>query len=179
MRHGTSLSGWLASMAVFGLLSAAALADPPAGKGPNAHQPVSPAVSPEHGPPDNRSPGYGQERYDDKSHKSGDGDDAHHGQAVSECNHRANERKIKGKDRQEFLEWCTEHGARYQYDDRYFYSEDRACYRKADEKGLSGDKRRHFINECIRKKELKRGEAGVGTYGEPRGRDVLGKGSSH
>ena len=31
------------------------------------------------------------------------------------------------------------------------YSSDRNCYQKADNKGLSGDKRRKFINNCLDK----------------------------
>jgi hypothetical protein len=174
-----NVAHWSAAAALVALFGGVALADPPTGKGPNANQAAPSGVSAEHGPPDNRGPGYSPDRHDDNDHKKNDWVDANRGQVVSECNHRANERNMKAKDRQEFLEWCTEHGARYKYDDRYYYGEDRSCYRKADEKGLSGDKRRQFINECIRKHEAKRGDAGVGTYGQPRGRDVLGKGNSN
>jgi hypothetical protein len=171
---------WLVVSALAVSLSSVVFADPPAGKNPNANQAAAPGGSAAQTPPEYRGPGSSQERYDDQNHNNKDDwDDANRGQVVSECNHRANQRNMKSKDRQEFLEWCTEHGARYKYDDRYYDREDRSCYHKADEKGLSGDKRRHFINECIRKHEVKRGEAGVGTYGEPRGRDVLGKGSSN
>jgi len=82
------------------------------------------------------------DRYDDK------GKDANHGQVVSECNHRANERNLKGKDRKEWTEWCEERGSRHNYDYRR-YSSDRNCYQKADNKGLTGDKRRKFINDCL------------------------------
>lgn len=76
------------------------------------------------------------------------GKDANHGQVVSECNHRANERNLKGKDRKEWTEWCEERGSRHNYDYRR-YSSDRNCYQKADNKGLTGDKRRKFINDCL------------------------------
>ncbi len=39
---------------------------------------------------------------------------------------------------------------RYNYDYQR-YSSDRNCYQKADNKGLSGDKRRKFINDCLDK----------------------------
>jgi hypothetical protein len=71
-----------------------------------------------------------------------------HGSVVSECNHRANERNLKGQDRKEWTEWCEERGSRHNYDYRR-YSTDRNCYQKADSKGLSGDQRRKFINDCL------------------------------
>lgn len=75
-----------------------------------------------------------------------------HGQVVSECNHRANERKFEGKDRQRFVEWCTDRGERYTFDDRrYKYDED--CYKRADRKDLSGIKRTTFIAECAAKRD--------------------------
>jgi hypothetical protein len=75
-----------------------------------------------------------------------------HGQVVSECNHRANERKLKGKDRKHFVEWCTERGERYSFDDRrYRYDED--CYKQADRKGLSGTARMTFIAGCAAKRD--------------------------
>jgi len=75
---------------------------------------------------------------------------SNHGQVVSECNHRANERNLKGQDRKEWTEWCEERGSRHNYDYQR-YSSDRNCYQKADSKGLSGDKRRKFINDCLDK----------------------------
>ena len=83
--------------------------------------------------------GQGQGRGADKSN---------HGQVVSECNHRANERKLKGQDRKEFVEWCESRGARYGYDDNR-YSRERECYRKADNKELRGDKRQKFLANCL------------------------------
>lgn len=83
-------------------------------------------------------------------------DDAdNRGQVVSECNHRANAKELKGKERQEYVEWCTDRGERYQYDERR-YTEERSCYRKADDKGLSGDFRRVFLQDCLRRQEKSR-----------------------
>jgi hypothetical protein len=73
---------------------------------------------------------------------------SNHGQVVSECNHRANERNLKGQDRKEWTEWCEERGSGHNYDYQR-YSSDRNCYQKADNKNLSGDKRRKFINDCL------------------------------
>jgi len=71
-----------------------------------------------------------------------------HGQVVSECNHRANERNLKGQDRHDYVEWCESRGSRYRYDhDRYGKESD--CYRKANNKGLTGDKRRNFLDKCF------------------------------
>jgi hypothetical protein len=78
----------------------------------------------------------------------GKGKGENHGQVVSECAHRANERNLKGKDRKEWMEWCEERGSRHNYDHGR-YNTDRNCYQKADNKGLSGDKRRKFINDCL------------------------------
>jgi hypothetical protein len=89
--------------------------------------------------------------------KSGNKDryDGNRGQVVSDCNHRANEKNLNGKERQQYVEWCTEHGERYKYDDRR-YDQDRSCYRRADERGMSGDFRRVFIQDCLRKLEKNR-----------------------
>jgi len=62
--------------------------------------------------------------------------------------HRASERNLKGKDRKEWTEWCEDRGSRHNYEYRR-YSSDRNCYQKADNKGLTGDKRRKFINDCL------------------------------
>jgi psiF repeat len=115
------------------------VADPPAGKGNDKGA---------------QSGGYDDHGKSDKKGKDdyyGDGYDHskdNHGQVVSECNHRANERNLKGKDRKEWTEWCESRGSRHNYDYKR-YSTDRNCYQKADNKGLSGDKRRKFINDCL------------------------------
>ena len=116
--------------------SSVVLADPPPGKGKDKGA---------------QSGGYeqqGKEGNEGKKGKDGYGDDSNHGNVVSECNHRANERNLKGKDRKEWTEWCEERGSRNNYDYRR-YSTDRNCYQKADNKGLTGDKRRKFINDCL------------------------------
>jgi hypothetical protein len=71
-----------------------------------------------------------------------------HGQVVSECNHRANDRNLKGQDRKDFVEWCESRGARYQYDDKR-YDGEKNCYQKANNKGLTGDKRANFLDKCF------------------------------
>jgi hypothetical protein len=73
-----------------------------------------------------------------------------HGQVVSECNHRANERKLKGKERQDFVDWCTDSSERHGFYD-WRWNDDRSCYQKADNKGLSGDQRRDFVRRCVDK----------------------------
>ena len=96
---------------------------------------------------------------------------------VSECNHRANQRNMKGQDRKQWVEWCTEHGQRFRYDNRY-WNNDRTCYQKADDRNLSGDKRRSYLHECLSKSDRNRYDPSkYDTYGEPRGKDVLGKGN--
>lgn len=82
--------------------------------------------------------------------QSGNSGKANHGQVVSECNHRANDRKLKGKERQDFVDWCTDSSERHGYYD-WRWNDDRPCYQKADNKGLSGDQRRDFIRRCIDK----------------------------
>ena len=79
---------------------------------------------------------------------NGNGNGANHGQVVSECAHRANQRNLKGQERKEWTEWCEDRGGKYNYDYNRYGSE-RNCYQKADNKGLSGDKRRKFINDCL------------------------------
>jgi hypothetical protein len=106
-----------------------------------------------------QSQGQGNDQYDyhdkgkDKG-KDGHQDDVNHGQVVSECNHRANERNLKGQDRKDYTEWCESRGARYKYDDKR-YSGERNCYQKAANKGLSGDKRANFLNKCFAENEGK------------------------
>lgn len=94
-----------------------------------------------------RGQGQGQGPGQGQSQSQGAGQ-PNHGQVVSECNHRANERKLKGQERKEFTEWCESRGARYGYDDNR-YSRERECYRKADSKGLMGDKRPKFLANCL------------------------------
>jgi hypothetical protein len=129
----------LAAVVLGIVLSPVALAEPPVdkGKGAKAAQ----------GQPDKASQPVASDRRDDSGRPVA-GDDANHGQQVSECNHKANERNLKGQDRKDFVEWCTDHGAHYNYDARRF-DQSRSCYRKADEKGLSGDIRRVYLADCL------------------------------
>jgi hypothetical protein len=101
--------------------------------------------------------GQGNDQYDDKGKDKGKDayqDDANRGQVVSECNHRANARNLKGQDRKDYTEWCESRGARYKYDDNR-YSGERNCYEKANKKGLSGDKRANFLDKCFAENEVK------------------------
>jgi psiF repeat len=131
----------LVAVALALTLSAPALADPPAGKGNDkSAQQGSQEQQGKSGQKGKDDKASHDDRYDDK--------DSNHGSVVSECNHRANERNLKGQDRKEWTEWCEERGSRYSYDYKR-YSTDRNCYQKADNKGLTGDKRRKFINDCL------------------------------
>ena len=104
---------------------------------------------------------------------------ANHGQMVSDCNHRANDRNLKGHERQDYVEWCTERGYRYtnpQYGTRY-WDTDRSCYSRANEGGLTGDRRADFLRSCLGKDDDRvRYDNDDCVPGQPRGRDVLGKG---
>jgi len=104
-----------------------------------------------------------------------------HGQIVSDCNHRANERGIKGQERQDWVEWCTSRGYRYttQYGPKYWDS-DRSCYARASDKGLTGDRREDFLRSCLGKDDDRHVDDRYRTDnkcvpGQPRGKDVLGK----
>jgi hypothetical protein len=81
-------------------------------------------------------------------------DEPNHGQVVSECNHRANSRNLKGQERRDFTEWCESRGARYKYDDNR-YGNERDCYQKANKKGLSGNKRANFLDKCLAETDSK------------------------
>jgi hypothetical protein len=126
----TRFAAWIAALVLGVAPVPVALADPPADKGNKG----------------GKSQQY-DERKDDHGESKGKGDD-NRGSVVSECNHRANERNLKGQDRKEWTEWCEERGSRNNYDYRR-YSTDRTCYQKADSRGLSGDQRRKFLNDCL------------------------------
>ena len=135
-----------AAIALALALSPTVFADPPADKG-NQGKSQSQSQGQSQGQSKGNSGAQGkggtESYYDDKNTGS-----SNHGQVVSECNHRANERNLKGQDRKEWTEWCEERGSRHNYDYKR-YSSERNCYQKADNKGLSGDKRRKFINDCL------------------------------
>ena len=128
---------------VFGvLLAPVASADPPADKGKaTAVEKV----------PGKGKPAAHERDGDDTQGKAADA----RGQVVSDCNHRANEKNLEGKDRQEYVEWCIDRGGQHKYDDRR-YDQDRSCYRLAEQKGMSGDARRTFIENCLRRQEKNR-----------------------
>lgn len=134
----------MAVLALTVLFAPVTLADPPADKGKG-----TPAAQAQ-----DRSKPTAARDGDHRDHKDRTADD-NHGQVVSTCNHRANEKNLEGKDRQEYVEWCTERGERYQYDDRR-YDQDRSCYRVAEQKGMSGDARRVFVENCLRRQEKNR-----------------------
>jgi psiF repeat len=97
--------------------------------------------------------GQGQDQGRDDDHGM-DHDKSNHGQVVSECNHRANARNLKGQERKDFTEWCESRGARYKFDDSR-YGNERTCYQKANNKGLSGEKRADFLNKCLSETDRK------------------------
>lgn len=157
-----TFSPLLAALVLGIVLSPVALAAPPADKGKGKGQSSEQAAA------KGDKGGKGQSAYDDadkgKSSKGkGDSDDRYdpyddrykgsktdvnHGQRVSDCNHRANGKQLKGQERKEYVEWCVDNGERYKYDDRRWTSS-RSCYQKADDRNLSGDARRFYINSCL------------------------------
>ena len=70
------------------------------------------------------------------------------GQVTSECNHRANERNMKGQDRKDYVEWCESRGANYKYDYNR-YGNERNCYQRANDKNLRGDDRANYLRRCL------------------------------
>ena len=70
------------------------------------------------------------------------------GQVTSECNHRANERNMKGQDRKDWVEWCESRGASYKYDYNR-YGNERNCYQRANDKNLRGDDRANYLRRCL------------------------------
>ena len=73
---------------------------------------------------------------------------SNHGQVVSECNHRANSRNLKGQERKDFTEWCESRGPQYKYDENR-YGNERNCYQRANDKNLRGDDRANFLRRCL------------------------------
>jgi hypothetical protein len=190
MKHATR---YLAVFALLALVTGPGMADPPAEKGKGNDQSAQqgnpslqqandksqqgnkPASQGEqHGNKDGsnyRADDRDGDRYDDHDTSK---NDANHGQVVSECNHRANQRNLKGQDRKQWVEWCTDHGQRFSYENRY-WTNDRTCYQNADNRNLSGDTRRAYVRDCLSKVDRTRYD--YNERGEPRGKDVPGKGS--
>lgn len=118
---------------------------------------------------------------DDKNKGKGDAKGDNHGQVVSECNHRANERNLQGQDRKEWVDWCVDRGESHGYraDD---WNRERSCYRNADQRGLKGDARREYLGRCIddagKQKSGNGAEKGQG-HGQGQGQgEGQGKGKS-
>jgi len=204
MRHANK---YLAVFTLLALVSGPAMADPPAEKGKgndksvqqgnSAMQQGNPSMqqgdasmqqggqSKQQGnKPDAQAAEHGNQgganyRADDRDgNKHDDHDksqnDANHGQVVSECNHRANERNMKGQDRKQWVEWCTDQGERFSYRNDH-WTNDKTCYQKADNRNLSGDKRRAYVRDCLSRMDRTRYD--YDERGEPRAKDVPGKGS--
>jgi hypothetical protein len=94
---------------------------------------------------------------DKRAHTAYNDASANHGQVVSDCNHRANDRELKGIDRQDYVEWCTSRG--YRYDNSYrdgYWTNDRGCYGKANDRGLTGDNRADFLRSCLARDDERR-----------------------
>jgi len=135
-----------------------------------------------HGPDQAQGSGQGQGRSQaqNKGQDNAPGNDpSNYGQVVSDCNHQANERKLQGQDRKHFVEWCSDRGERYGYDQQR-YNYDRNCYQSADGKGLTDSLRKAFLGDCLSKRdreyetERKREQDRDGNVSVP-GRDVLNK----
>jgi hypothetical protein len=79
-------------------------------------------------------------------------DESSRGQIESDCNHRATSRELTGHDRQDYVEWCTSRGHRYDRDyvDGY-WNADRICYGKADDRSLTGDRRAKYLADCLQR----------------------------
>jgi hypothetical protein len=86
--------------------------------------------------------------------KSNGQDSSNRGQVTSECNHRANDKNLKGQERKDYVEWCQSRGARYGYRDDDFKRE-RGCYQSVFDKMLGGEKRQSYLEECLREAERK------------------------
>jgi hypothetical protein len=84
----------------------------------------------------------------DKGQGEGNGQAQGKGQVTSECNHRANERNMKGQDRKDWVEWCESRGASYKYDYNR-YGRERDCYQRANDKNLHGDDRANYLRRCL------------------------------
>jgi hypothetical protein len=91
----------------------------------------------------------------DKGQDKGKGhESSNHGQVTSECNHRANDKNLKGQERKDYVEWCQSRGARYGYRDDD-YKRERGCYQSVFDKMLGGEKRQSYLDECLREAERK------------------------
>ena len=126
---------------------------------PHPAKPVhtAPAETPAARPEDVRVPApKTQPGQSNRSHTAL-GEASNRGQVVSACNHNANERELTGHDRQDYVEWCTSRGHRYDrdYTDRY-WNDDRRCYGQADDRSLTGDRRAKYLADCLQRDDDRR-----------------------
>jgi hypothetical protein len=68
------------------------------------------------------------------------------GQPVSDCNHRALERGLKGPDRRDFVDGCVSRLSATDDDRRDRYRE---CHARAADRGLHDASRRQYIEDCV------------------------------
>ena len=68
----------------------------------------------------------------------------------------ARSRKLTGKDRRDFLDWCADASQAYQREYDTYWDRDRSCYTRADERKLTGDSRRDFLRKCLEQYRAKR-----------------------
>jgi hypothetical protein len=84
-------------------------------------------------------------------------DHPNRGQIASDCNHRAEDRELMGIDRQDYVEWCTSRGHRYdrsRMDD--YWNDDRTCYGRANDHVMTGDRRAEFLSNCLESDDERR-----------------------
>ena len=82
-------------------------------------------------------------------------DDRNHGQIVSDCNHEANARSLKGHNRQEFVDWCTATAQRFDNnvkDVGRYYGRYDSCADSARRLGYKGDERQRYMDWCVDRK---------------------------
>jgi hypothetical protein len=72
------------------------------------------------------------------------------GQLIVDCSHRASDHGLIGIDRQDYVEWCTSRGFRYDpahLDD--YWDDDRRCYGRANDRVMTGERRAEFLSNCL------------------------------
>lgn len=78
------------------------------------------------------------------------------GQAVSGCNHQANELGVRGKERKDFVDRCVAQGG----NDRRAADMRRSCAERATRQGMRGEAREEFMSRCRGYRTDERDEAG-------------------
>jgi hypothetical protein len=72
------------------------------------------------------------------------------GEVAARCNRQAGDRGLIGIDRQDYVEWCTSRGFRYDPEHRDdYWDDDRTCYGQANDRVLTGDRRAEFLDRCL------------------------------